>query len=71
MTTTTGSMIRGVLREHDDTAMVLAAVTEASETQNGINIVWRPLSGEVVIPMSRVEYWQRALPPELLTNMEV
>jgi hypothetical protein len=58
---TTGGEIRGVLRERATDAIVLGAPAVAGE-QNG-RITWQPLVGEVVIPMERIEYWQRGLPP--------
>ena len=60
---TTGGEIRGVLRERGTDAIVLAAPSVAGE-QNG-RVTWQPLVGEVVIPMERIEYWQRGLPPSM------
>lgn len=60
----TGVDIRGLLREHAADGMVLTSAAVAGTVNE--RIVWKPLVGEVVIPESNIDYWQRALPVEIL-----
>jgi hypothetical protein len=61
---TTGTDIRGVLREDTPDFMVLTAAAVAGEV-NG-QLVWKDLPGEVVIPAPRIDYYQRGIPPALI-----
>lgn len=65
---TTGPMIRGVLRYRAADAMVLDAAAQAREQQTaaGRTITWEPLTGTVVIPMERIDFWQGDIDPEAL-----
>jgi hypothetical protein len=67
VSTKTGLDIRGVLREQTGELLVLAAASVAGE--EGGRTTWKPLVGDTVIPMSNVDYWQRALPAEFVASM--
>jgi hypothetical protein len=62
-----GLDLRGVLREEADNALVLTSAAVAGTVNE--RLVWRPLVGEVVIPLSNVDYWQRSLPIEVLDSL--
>jgi hypothetical protein len=68
ITTRDGSEIKGILREQSENAFVLTSAALAGEGPNG-QTIWKDLVGEVVVPASRVEYWQRALPAEILSKL--
>lgn len=68
VSTKTGLDIRGVLREEHADGLVLAAASVLGD-ENGQS-VWKSLPGEVVIPASNVDYYQRALPPEVLDMLK-
>ena len=65
----TGTDIKGVLRETTEDAMVLSSASVAGTVGNVT--VWRPLPGEVVVPMDNIEYYQRALPAAILDMLEI
>lgn len=64
VTTRTGLDIRGLLREVDERFCVLTAA--AVMVENGQQVAWRDLPGEVVIPLANVDYYQRGVPPSLV-----
>jgi hypothetical protein len=68
ITTKTSLEIKGVLREEASDAFVL---TSAALAGNGPNMetIWSDLAGEVVVPFSNVDYYQRSLPPDILSKL--
>lgn len=68
LTLTTGAEIKGVLREQSENAFVLTSAALAGSGPNQ-ETIWKDLVGEVVVPASKVEYWQRALPIEILSKL--
>jgi hypothetical protein len=62
VTMETGGTIRGVLRERMADAIILASAARADIDPNG-RPYWLPLDGEVVIPHSRIDFWQRLVDP--------
>lgn len=68
ITTRDGTEIKGILREQSENAFILSSAAIAGTGSNQ-ETVWKDLVGEVVIPADRIEYWQRALPAEILSKL--
>lgn len=68
VTTKAGYEIRGLLREEGSNGFVLVDAAQSMAGPNG-QTAWKPLLGEVVIPLSNVDYYQRALPVSILSQI--
>lgn len=71
VTTVTGIEFKGILREYEvGRFMVLTSCSHAMEGPNG-EAGWKELVGEVVIPDRNIDYFQRAMPAEILSKIGV
>lgn len=68
VTTKAGYEIRGLMREEGSNGFVLVDAAQSYTGPNG-QTAWKPLIGEVVIPLANVDYYQRGLPPQILTQI--
>jgi hypothetical protein len=65
VSTQSGQSIKGVSIVIGSEGMVLTAAKVAGVGQNN-TVVWNALLGEVVIPASNIDYWQRAIGQEMV-----
>lgn len=68
ITTKNDTTIRGVLVARTDDGFILRAAA-VLQTSGGSDR-WVALAGETVVAGAMVDYWQRHLPIEMLTQME-
>lgn len=66
VTTKTGNSIKGVLVDRTRELMTLRAAAIGSEDNATKTQTWVRLSGDIVIPMDNVDYWQEGLDPSML-----
>ena len=66
--TKTEQTIKGVLREVDPEGTMVLTSAALLDTDQNANPVWRPMDGDVVVPGSNVDFYQRGLDAELLAR---
>lgn len=62
--TRTDNTIRGLLAAKNKEYLIIRPASIASTDQNGA-IVWSKVDGDVVIPMSNVDFWQEGVEAQL------
>jgi hypothetical protein len=66
VTTKTGNSIKGVLVDRNRELMVLRAAALGSEDGATKQQMWTRLTGDLVIPMDNIDFWQEGLDPSAL-----
>jgi hypothetical protein len=66
VTTKTGNSMKGILVDRTRELMVLRAASMGSEVGATKQEKWTRLTGDVVIPMDNVDFWQEGFNPSIL-----
>lgn len=67
VSTKSGQSIKGMLIQRALDAIVLRAASLAAVDKDAVT--WHSLEGDVVIPMENVDFWQSALPADVLDTL--